>query len=117
MGYEKWDNVDDVLKKRETTIKNIRFGISAIFALGGAVLLGSQVFPLIGSYVNGQIYTVKEDNIATPVPDSYKDELVKDFGYDPGSVDEKYGSKTKNAVKKLQNWLNMYHQMQKRYAR
>jgi len=48
------------------------------------ILLGSQVFPLVGSYLNGQIYALKDQNIATPVPDTYKDELIKDFGYDPG---------------------------------
>jgi len=84
MGYEQWDNVDDVLKKKEENIKKVRFGISVTLAIGGIILLGSQIIPLIGSFLNGQIYAIKEQNTATPIPDAHKDEIIKDFGYDPG---------------------------------
>lgn len=83
-NQEQWNNVGNPVEKHDKTVKNIRYIISGVFALTGVIILASQLFPLAGSYLNGEIYRQKEENLAKPVPDDYHETILKDFGYDPG---------------------------------
>jgi len=84
MAYEKWQNVNNMISKQDEMIKKIRFSISGVLAIIGVFILSTQLIPLLNSYITGEIYKYKQNNIATPIPDSYKEELNEEFGYDPG---------------------------------
>jgi sortase A len=81
---QQWANVGNEEQRVERRIKNVRFVISGVFALIGIIILLSQLVPLGVSYLNGQVYKWKIEAIAAPVPQEYKDEHMKEFGFDPG---------------------------------
>jgi len=84
MQNNNYDDLVDLEKKQEKRIKTVKYIISSILAIAGSVLLLSQFLPLINSYLNGEIYKIRENSIAQPLPQDYKDNHLKDFGYDPG---------------------------------
>jgi LPXTG-site transpeptidase (sortase) family protein len=81
---ENWQNVGNEEIKLEKKIKNIRYIISAFCAITGIIILTSQLLPLSVSFIKGKYYEWKENALAAPVPQEYKDEHMKEFGYDPG---------------------------------
>lgn len=64
--------------------KSVRYSIAIVLTLVGCVLIGSQSWPLLTSYLNGRVVDAKEEMIVSPVPDNYYNQLEKLPIYDPG---------------------------------
>jgi len=63
MQNNNYDDLVDLEKKQEKRIKTVKYIISSILAIAGSVLLLSQFLPLINSYLNGEIYKIRENSI------------------------------------------------------
>lgn len=71
--------------KDEKKTKNVRLWISGIIALIGLIIVGTQVIPLTGSFLDGLIEKFRTEFKIKPVPDSYKQYIEEQFAYyDPG---------------------------------
>jgi LPXTG-site transpeptidase (sortase) family protein len=81
---ERWQNIGNDERKLNKRISRIRYFVSAICGIFGVLLLVSQLVPLSVSYAKGQIFKWKESILVVPVPQEFKDEHFKEFGYDPG---------------------------------
>lgn len=82
---DKW-NVSNNQIRQERIVKYIRVSISSILAVGGAILLISQLIPLGDSYLKGKVLETKAENITSPVPGAYRREIGGEFAYwDPSS--------------------------------
>ncbi len=66
-------------------VKKTRAIISVVLAFTGLAVIASQVFPLLGSYIDGVITQKREEIKVEPVPESYKKYIEDEFAYyDPG---------------------------------
>lgn len=80
---ETWNTREQELNEKRS--KAIRTLVSAIFGIGGLILLLSQLFPLGASYLQGAFYEYRAQIMAAPLPDSYKTDIAGEFAfYDPG---------------------------------
>ena len=75
----------NIQTENQKKIKKTRIWISVILATVGLVIIGSQVVPLAGSYINGIIDQIRASILLSPVPDAYATYVEKQFAYyDPG---------------------------------
>ncbi len=74
-GFEKRDRDQ---KKRLLTA---RFLLSTTLAFFGLIIIASQLVPLTNSFLQGKILEKKDNVIATPLPDSYKQYIQGEFAY------------------------------------
>lgn len=66
-------------------IQKTRAAVSLFLAITGLVVIASQTFPILASYVQGVIAQKREDIKVEPVPESYKTYIEDEFAfYDPG---------------------------------
>ncbi len=72
-------------KDQRRRLLKLRFFFSITLGILGLVIIASQVFPLTNSFLQGKLLEKQSDNIATPLPDSYKQYIQGEFAYyDPG---------------------------------
>jgi LPXTG-site transpeptidase (sortase) family protein len=74
---------DSTERKR---VKKIRIALSLSIAMVGGLLLSLQLVPLANSYLNGQVFQIKNSNIKSPIPGAIKTELNGEFAFwDPSA--------------------------------
>jgi LPXTG-site transpeptidase (sortase) family protein len=84
MDRNDWNTTKQEQKEKKIA-KVTRVVISTLLALAGIVLLGSQLFPLAGSFIQGKIYEIKAGILAAPIPDSHKQYVKGELAYyNPG---------------------------------
>jgi LPXTG-site transpeptidase (sortase) family protein len=84
MDRTDWNTQKQELKEKKIA-KITRVVISTLLALAGILLLGSQLFPLAGSFIQGKIYEIKAGILAAPIPDSHKEYIKGELAYyNPG---------------------------------
>ena len=84
MDRTEWNTKKQELKEKKIAAVT-RVIVSSLLALAGLALLGSQLFPLAGSYLEGKIYEIKAGILAAPVPDSHKEYVEGQLAYyNPG---------------------------------
>lgn len=77
MKNDNWNIHTEDQKK----VKRVRIIIAFSFAFIGLVIIGSQIFPLANSYIEGLIDQARANALINPVPDSYKTYIEKQFAY------------------------------------
>lgn len=84
MDRNEWNTSKQELKERKIA-RVTRVVISSLLAITGIILLGSQLFPLAGSFIQGRIYEIKAGILAAPIPDSHKEFIQGELAYyNPG---------------------------------
>ncbi|KKR05607.1 MAG: Fimbrial associated sortase [candidate division WS6 bacterium GW2011_GWF2_39_15] len=59
--------------------------IASAIGFVGLIILLSQVFPILGSYISGKLYEVRASFMVKPIPDSHKEFIEGQFAYyNPG---------------------------------
>lgn len=77
-------NVSDSAER--SRVKKMRMFLSLTIALVGGIILSFQLVPLANSYINGQVYQIKNDNIKSPIPGAIRTELNGEFAFwDPSA--------------------------------
>lgn len=65
----------------------LRALLSTVFGLFGLVIIFSQLVPLTNSFLQGKLLQSQSENIAKPLPDSYKEYIQGEFAYyNPGQA-------------------------------
>jgi LPXTG-site transpeptidase (sortase) family protein len=65
--------------------KRVRVAIATVVGTIGVVILLSQLFPILGSYLTGKVYEIRASILAKPIPDSHKEYIEGQFAfYNPG---------------------------------
>ncbi len=81
-------NIKDGFEEQQRQKKVAHFlqiTITSFFMFIGLAIVFAQTYPLLISYINGRILEKQFQNIATPLPNSYKQYIEGEFAYyDPG---------------------------------
>ncbi len=68
-------------KDQKKRLTFLRVFFSAVFGVLGLLILSSQIIPLTNSFLQGRFLENQSANIATPLPDSYKQYIQGEFAY------------------------------------
>ena len=96
-GISEW-NFETREKKQRRRLLFLRFGLSLALGVLGLLIISSQVIPLTNSLLEGKRLERQDENIAKPLPDSYKQYIQGEFAYyNPG---QSYFSNLTNQAQK-----------------
>ena len=83
-GISEW-NFETREKKQRRRLLFLRFGLSVALGVLGLLIISSQMIPLTNSLLEGRRLERQHENLATPLPDSYKQYIQGEFAYyNPG---------------------------------
>lgn len=83
-GISEW-NFETREKKQRRRLLFLRFTLSIVLGILGLLIISSQIIPLTNSLLEGKRLERQHENIATPLPDSYKQYIQGEFAYyNPG---------------------------------
>ena len=74
-------NFEKKERDQRKRLVTLRFFFSAALGLFGIIIIFSQLIPLTNSLLQGKLLEKQFDNIATPLPDSYKQYIQGEFAY------------------------------------
>lgn len=78
-------NIETLEDRKEKRLRILRISISSILGIAGLLIIASQLFPVLNSYLLGKYMDIRAALILQPLPDNYKQYIQGEFAYyDPG---------------------------------
>ncbi len=83
-GISEW-NFETREKKQKRRLLILRFSLSVALGILGILIISSQLIPLTNSLLEGKRLERQDENLAKPLPESYKQYIQGEFAYyNPG---------------------------------